>query len=199
MSTRHLFYIHGFNSSPKSAKARLLAEYLQQHRDELHGDIQYHVPELPYDPEKGVAILEQAVEQCLPQPVALVGSSMGGFYGTWIAEKYDLPLVLVNPAVRPFELLIDYLGENENIYTGEKYTFTEQHIETLKALDVTPITKPERYYLLTQTADEVLDYQQGVDKYQGAKQKVQQGGSHGYDGFENDIADIMTFLRLSKD
>ena len=199
MSARHLFYIHGFNSSPKSAKARLLAEYLQSHTDDVVAGIEYHVPHLPYDPDKGIQILKEAVERCLPDPVLLIGSSMGGFYGTYIAEKYDLPLVLINPAVKPYELLKDYLGENENIYTGEKYTFTEDHIQTLKNLDVEQITKPERYYLLTQTADEVLDYQQGVNKYQGAKQKVQQGGSHGFDGFENEIADIMQFLRLSKD
>ncbi|PIE41748.1 MAG: esterase YqiA [Gammaproteobacteria bacterium] len=199
MSARHLFYIHGFNSSPQSAKARLLANYLETHASELVADIQFHVPQLPYSPDKGIQILEQAVQGCLPEPVLLVGSSMGGFYGTYIAEKYDLPLVLVNPAVKPYELLQDYLGENENIYTGEKYTFTREHIQTLKKLDVTPITKPQRYYLLTQTADEVLDYQQGVEKYQGAQQIIQQGGSHGFDGFENEIAGIMQFLRLSKD
>lgn len=199
MSARHLFYIHGFNSSPKSAKATLLANYLRDHRNQLEPDIQFHVPALPYDPQKGIAILEQAIEACLPEQIGLVGSSMGGFYGTWIAEKYDLPLVLVNPAVRPYELLKDYLGENENIYTGEKYTFTEDHIRQLKALDIEPISKPERYLLLTQTGDETLDYRQGVEKYAGCEQKIQQGGSHGYDGFENDIPNILKFLDLSND
>ena len=199
MSARHLFYIHGFNSSPKSAKANLLAQYLRENPQQLKPDIEYHVPQLPYDPQQAVAILEQAIESCLPDPVGLVGSSMGGFYGTWVAEKYNLPLVLVNPAVRPYELLKDYLGENENIYTGEKYIFTEDHIEELKALDIEPITQPERYLLLTQTGDETLDYRQGVEKYAGCRQKVQQGGSHGFDGFENEIPAILKFLDLSND
>lgn len=199
MSARHLFYIHGFNSSPKSAKARLLADYLRDHRDQTKPDIQFHVPALPYDPQKGIEILEQAIQACLPDQIGLVGSSMGGFYGTWIAEKYNLPIVLVNPAVRPYELLRDYLGENENIYTGEKYTFTEDHIDQLKALDVNPITQPERYLLLTQTGDETLDYRQGVEKYAGCQHKIQQGGSHGFDGFENEIPDILKFLDLSND
>ena len=188
----HLFYVHGFNSSPQSAKARLLGDAAQG----VTG-VRYHVPGLPYDPQRAITILQDAIEQCLPEKVGLVGSSMGGFYGTHMAEKYDLPLVLVNPAVRPFELLKDYLGENENIYTGEKYIFTEEHIEQLRSLDVEPITRPERYLLLTQTADEVLDYRQGVEKYAGCQQIVEAGGSHGFDGFEQHIPTIFKFFGLA--
>jgi len=190
--TFHLFYIHGFNSSPQSAKARLLGDAVLQ-----RGGVRYHVPALPYDPQIAIANLEDAIRQCLPEAVGLVGSSMGGFYGTWAAEKFDLPLVLINPAVRPFELLRGYLGENENIYTGEKYSFTEQHIQQLKELDVEPITRPERYLLLTQTGDEVLDYQQGVEKYAGCRQIVEQGGSHGFDGFEQHLDTLFEFFGIA--
>ena len=93
-------------------------------------------------------------------------------------------------------MLKDYLGENENIYTGEKYLFTEQHIAMLKQLDINPITKPERYLLLTQTADEILDYQQGVEKYASSEQIVEQGGSHGFDGFEHHIKTIFEFFGI---
>jgi len=119
---------------------------------------------------------------------------MGGFYGTWIAEKYGLPLVLVNPAVKPYRLLKDYLGENENIYTGEKYHFTETNIDELEQLDVELLTQPERYLLLTQQGDEVLDFHEGVEKYQQSRQIVQPGGSHGFDGFELQMPEIMAFL-----
>lgn len=187
----HLFYIHGFNSSPQSAKARLLQQAVQG-----NDSVQFHVPALPYDPQCSIEILCRAVESCLPRAIGLVGSSMGGFYGTWLAQKYDLPLVLINPAVRPYELLKDYLGENENIYTGEKYVFTEQHIEMLEQLDVETLTRPERYLLLTQTADEVLDYRQGVEKYVNSRQIVEQGGSHGFDGFEQHIKTIFEFFGI---
>jgi len=191
MSARfHLFYIHGFNSSPQSAKARLLGEAVR-----ANARIRYHVPGLPYDPRCAITILENAIEKCLPDSIGLVGSSMGGFYGTWVAEKYNLPLVLINPAVRPYELLKGYLGENENIYTGEKYVFTEQHIQQLEQLDVEP-TRPERYLLLTQTGDEVLDYHQGVEKYAGCRQIVEQGGSHGFDGFERHLKTIFEFFGI---
>lgn len=187
----HLFYIHGFNSSPQSAKARLLQQALHD-----MPTVQFHVPELPYDPQRSIEILSQEVEACLSQPIGLVGSSMGGFYGTWLAEQHDLPLVLINPAVRPYELLKEYLGENENIYTGEKYCFTEKHIDELEQLDVASLTKPERYLLLTQTADEVLDYQQGVEKYAASLQIIEQGGTHGFDRFENHIKTIFEFFNL---
>lgn len=187
----HLFYIHGFNSSPQSAKARLLARAVA---DKPH--VRYQVPTLPYDPARAIATLQTAVADCLPERVGLIGSSMGGFYGTFIAERLDLPLVLVNPAVRPFELLQDYLGENENIYTGEKYSFTEQHIQQLRELDVVPVTSVQRYLLLTQTGDEVLDYRQGVTKYAGCRQIVEQGGSHGFDGFEQHLQTIFSFFNI---
>lgn len=195
---RHLFYIHGFNSSPQSKKACLIAEYL---RGSAYGsvyNVDYHVPELSYSPSQAVVTLEQAVEACLHSAgefeIGLIGSSMGGFYGTWIAEKYGLPLVLVNPAIRPHILLKDYLGENENIYTGEKYTFTQESIDELKQLDVDPLTKPERYLLLTQQGDEVLDYREGVEKYHSSRQIVQPEGSHGFDEFETQLPEIMAFL-----
>ncbi len=188
----HLFYIHGFNSSPQSAKARVLADYLAR----LHPEVQYHVPVLPYDPALAIKILGDAIEQCLPDPVGLLGSSLGGFYGSWAAERYGVPLVLINPAVRPYELLKDHLGEQTNIYTGERYVFTARHIDVLRSLDVA-VTQPERYLLLTQTGDETLDYRQGVEKFHASRQVVEQGGSHGFDGFENHLPTIIEFLGVS--
>ncbi|OUS24024.1 hypothetical protein A9Q99_26115 [Gammaproteobacteria bacterium 45_16_T64] len=189
---RHLFYIHGFNSSPQSFKAQLIAGYL---RDHALG-IDYSVPELSYGPMAAISTLDQAVNECVEsgKEVGLIGSSMGGFYGTWVAEKYQLPLVLVNPAVRPYHLLKDYLGENTNVYTGEVYQFTEQNVEELKQLDIESIAHPERYLLLTQQGDEVLDYRDGVEKYQQSRQIVLPGGSHGFDDFEPHLPEILAFL-----
>lgn len=190
--SRHLFYIHGFNSSPKSAKACLIADYLQRHIPSIH----YHVPELSYCPKQAIATLDSVISEQVASDTAigLIGSSMGGFYGTWIAEKYGLPLVLVNPAVKPYLLLKDYLGVNENIYTGEKYNFTSSNIEELKQLDIDPVTSPERYLLLSQEGDEVLDYREGVAKFHQSRQIVQPGGSHGFDGFETLLPEILAFL-----
>lgn len=187
----HLFYIHGFNSSPRSAKARLLADAVA-----ALPHVHYQVPALPFDPQRTLHLLQTAVDACGSGRVGLVGSSMGGFYGTVIAERCGLPLVLVNPAVRPHELLRYFLGENQNIYTGEKYIFTEEHLQQLQQMDVEPVTRPERYLLLTQTGDELLDYRQGVKKYAGCRQIVEAGGSHGFDHFEQHLATIFSFFQI---
>lgn len=187
----HVFYIHGFNSSPQSAKARLLGEYLAA----FHPAVRYHVPALPYDPERAIGTLCDAIAACLPAPVKLLGSSLGGFYGAYAAELFRLPLVLVNPAVRPYELLKDHLGEQTNIYTGESYWFTPYHIEVLRRLEV-EVTEPERYFLLTQMGDETLDYREGVARYQACRQVVEPGGSHGFDGFERHLPSIMRFFGI---
>jgi predicted esterase YcpF (UPF0227 family) len=212
---QHVFYIHGFNSSPHSTKARLVGQYLSAH----HPGVTYHVPALPYDPEAASRILDVAISACLEEEspgvsavsgehapggarsagvrhttVGLIGSSLGGFYGVWAAERFGLPLVLVNPAVRPYELLKDHLGEQVNIYTGERYVFTARHVEVLKSLAVEPVTDPGRYFLLTQTGDETLDYRQAVAMFADSPQRVEQGGSHGFDGFERYLPGIMTFL-----
>jgi len=196
--SRYLFYIHGFNSSPKSAKACLIADYLQN----CVFSVDYRVPELSYCPESAISTLDAAVNECISaseqkgeKPViGLIGSSMGGFYGTWIAEKYRLPLVLVNPAVRPYRLLKNYLGINKNVYTGEEYNFTEANIQQLQRMDVDPVTLPERYLLLSQKGDEVLDYKEGVEKYSKSRQIIQPGGSHGFDEFETQLPGILAFL-----
>ena len=196
--SRYLFYIHGFNSSPKSAKACLIADYLPNHAL----PVDYRVPELSYCPESAISTLDAAIRECISiseqkgemPEIGLIGSSMGGFYGTWIAEKYHLPLVLVNPAVRPYRLLKGYLGINKNIYTGEEYNFTEANIQQLQQMDVDPVTLPERYLLLSQQGDEVLDYKEGVEKYSKSRQIIQPGGSHGFEGFEKQLPDILAFL-----
>jgi predicted esterase YcpF (UPF0227 family) len=98
----------------------------------------------------------------------VVGSSLGGYYATWLAEKRGVSAVLVNPAVRPYELLRPALGVQKNLHTGKEYEFTERHLAELAALEVPAITRPERYLLMVETGDEVLDYTQAVARYRGA-------------------------------
>ncbi len=171
-----LIYIHGFNSAPGSFKARLVGERMRV----LGREGEYLAPALPHRPAEAMALLRDCVE-CHPR-AALIGSSLGGYYATWLAERYALRTVLVNPAVRPYELLNGYLGAQKNIYTGVEYEFTAQHIEELKALEVAAVT-PGHYLLLTRTGDEVLDYRLAVEKYRSARQCVIFGGDHGFGDF----------------
>ncbi|CAE6884912.1 esterase YqiA [Vibrio alginolyticus] len=188
-----LLYIHGFNSSPLSMKASLMRDYCQQYRP----DIKVIVPQLPCFPQQAAQMLLDIIEQHKDEyRIGLVGSSLGGFMSTWLNSKFGLKAVLVNPAVKPYELLVDYLGEQTNPYTDETYTLEARHIDELKALDVQSITSPESFWLLQQTDDEVLDFRQAVDKFVEAKQTVEQGGDHSFVGFERYPAEIIKFLEL---
>jgi predicted esterase YcpF (UPF0227 family) len=172
-----LVYIHGFNSSAASFKARLLGERLAA----LGRSADYHCPDLPHRPAAAMALLDALIRRCT-RPVTLVGSSLGGFYATHLAERYGVAAVLVNPAVRPYALLQGYLGPQRNLYTGAEYELTAGHLGELRALEVAAVT-PERYLLMVATGDEVLDPSDALAFYRGADTVLVEGGDHGFADF----------------
>lgn len=188
-----LVYVHGFNSSALSYKAGLLREHLAK----LGLADQYICPELPHRPAQAIALLRGLLEERDPESVTLVGSSLGGFYATWLVEHLGARAVLVNPAVRPHELLAGYLGPQKNLYTGETYELTPQHIAELRALEVEAVT-PSRYLLITATGDEVLDYRAGVERYAGCGQIVVPGSDHGFREFAAYIDTVVAFWRRGR-
>ena len=187
----HLLYIHGFLSSPRSHKAVLVEEWL---RDNRH-DIQYHCPALtPYAADTRNT-LESIVEELLPAKVGVVGSSLGGYWATWLVETYGLRAVLVNPAVKPSILKPDFINvELRNYHTDESYELEEHHVDDLLEVEIEKIKRPENYWLMVQTGDETLDYRLALEKYGACKQLVEQGGDHSFQGFENWIAQVVEFL-----
>ncbi|MGF1722157.1 esterase YqiA [Vibrio kyushuensis] len=188
-----LLYIHGFNSSPQSHKANVMNEYCLSQRP----DIKLLTPQLPCFPDEAANCLLELIEKHHSEyQIALVGSSLGGYLSTWLNAKFGFKAVLVNPAVKPYELLVDYLGEQVNPYTGQEYTLEPIHIEQLKSLDVESIKHPEDFWLLQQTEDEVLDYRQAVERFSLSKQTVEQGGDHSFINFERYPAEIVKFLAL---
>jgi predicted esterase YcpF (UPF0227 family) len=182
-------YLHGFNSTPASGKARLLGEHMAS----IGRQADYLCPALPNSPREAITQIEGELAQRRPESVTLVGSSLGGFYATHLAEKHGWKAVLVNPAVHANLLLRDALGPQTNWHTGEKWVFTETHLAELEALDVPRITRPERYLLLAQTGDEVLDYRDAVAYYAGATQIIEEDGDHGFAGFERHFQTILDF------
>ncbi|AIW19807.1 esterase YqiA [Vibrio coralliilyticus] len=188
-----LLYIHGFNSSPLSHKANVMKEYCQQHRP----DIKVVVPQLPCFPQKAAECLLNIIEQHKDDyQIGLIGSSLGGYLSMWLNRQFGFKAVVVNPAVKPYELLADYLGEQENPYTHQRYVLESVHIDELKALDTPIIKQAKDFWLLQQTEDEVLDYRQAVEKFSGAKQTVEEGGDHSFVNFERYPQQIIEFLQL---
>ena len=182
-----LIYIHGFNSSSLSFKAGLLRRRMA----ELKRSDELLTPELPPAPSEAIAMLEAVVGRHAPR-VALIGSSLGGYYATWLAERHRVRAVLVNPAVRPYDLLADYVGPQANLYTGARYEFTAQHVDDLRKLEIETIT-PEHYLLMVETGDEVLDYRHAVDRYRGCRQLVIEGGDHGFSDFADYLDHALQF------
>ena len=190
-----ILYLHGFNSSPDSFKAQ---QILQHMHDNGLGDY-IDIPAIPPIPQDAITLLTARAEKINHEHgLCVVGSSLGGFYATWLAEKLDCCAVLINPAVRPHLLLRKYLGENVNYHTSEKWIFDETHIEQLKNLDVDQITRPERYLVMVQTGDETLDYRNALEKYKGCPSIVEQGGDHAFTGFERYLDKILAFCHVTK-
>ena len=187
-----LLYIHGFNSSPLSYKAQVMLNYCNEHRP----DIKVVVPKLPSFPAQAAEHLLDIVEQYQEHyQIALVGSSLGGYLSIWLNHLFDFRAVLINPAIKPYELLADFLGEQVNPYTQERYVLQAKHIEELKALEVS-INNVNSLWLLQQMGDEVLDYRQAVNKLVGSKQTVELGGDHSFVNFERYPQQIIDFLKL---
>lgn len=185
-----LVYIHGFLSSPLSHKAVQLEQWVAEERP----DIEYHCPALSAYPSEVRLELERLVESLLPGPVYLVGSSMGGFWATWLAEKYNLPAVLINPAVRPTGLMPKYVGiELKNYHNDDTYTLGQGDIDALAEMELAKPRRLENYWLLAQSGDETLDYRQALEYYQDSKQLVEEGGDHSFQGFERFIPASLTF------
>jgi uncharacterized protein len=188
-----LIYLHGFNSSPSSFKARYLGDYL----DQRGCADQYLVPELDVCPAVAVAQLQKIIAtQQSNIDITLIGSSLGGYYATSLAEQFKLRAVLINPAVYPYRLLKHYLGINRNYHTGAEYEMRPEYMQQLLDMEAKNISQPQRYLVLLQTADETLDYRDAAEKYSDAQLVIEQGGSHGYDEFEKVVPLILQFAGL---
>lgn len=155
--------------------------------------------QLPPSPQEAIALVDRVIQdaQHAGHTPCLIGSSLGGYYATWLAETHGLRAILVNPAVVAPLSLEAWVGPQNNLYTGETFDFTHQHLAELRAIGTPGITQPGRYWLLVETGDEVLDYRHAVSKYQGARQTVLEGGDHGFSRWNDYLDDILEFAGVS--
>jgi predicted esterase YcpF (UPF0227 family) len=191
MNATTIVYLHGFNSSPQSVKGRAIARVAAA----LPDPPRFHLPALAHRPAQAMrevcAWIDSAgVDRA---DLALLGSSLGGFYATWLAERYGARAVVINPAIRPAADLRPFLGRQRNPHTGVEYDVTPAHFAELAALEVARITRPERYFLLVRTGDELLDWRVASAFYAGAFQYVAGGGDHGWEDFGAEIDSVLRF------
>jgi predicted esterase YcpF (UPF0227 family) len=187
-----ILYLHGFRSSPRSFKARVVSDRMKQagRIDELI------CPHLPASPKAAIELALLLVERYDPAQLAIVGSSLGGFYATCIAERLGCRAALLNPAVDPLKNLQDHVGVTTAWHSDEPFEFRREYIDELAALRVERITRPERYLLLAATGDEVLDYRDMVAHYAGARQHVIEGGDHAISDFPAYVDEVLAFCGL---
>jgi hypothetical protein len=187
-----VLYLHGFRSSPASYKARIVEQ-----RMAMLGHVSDLIcPQLPASPQAAMALALDLVKDIPAGELAVIGSSLGGFYATFIAEQLGCRAVLVNPSVDPLKNLAQAVGVTTAWHSDTPFEFKQEYIGELAALKVARITEPSRYFLLAATGDEVLDYRDMTAHYAGARQHVIAGGDHAVSNFEVYVDDVLAFCGL---
>lgn len=190
----HLLYLHGFRSSPQSFKARYMGAWMQAHRP----DVQWWCPQLPPSPREAMQLLMEGTAGWPAAGMAVVGSSLGGFYATAVAERTGCPAVLLNPAVNPARDLEKYIGEQTAFHDpAQHFYFRPEFIAELQALTVAAITRPERYAAVICKGDEVLSWQEMTGRYPGAHIRLLEGGDHAISDFDEHLPFVLDFLQLT--
>jgi len=194
MPTTHLLYLHGFRSSPQSAKARQLGAWVQQQ----HPAVVWWCPQLPPSPRAAMQMVSQGIAGWPRTSMAVVGSSLGGFYATHVAHTFGCKAVLLNPAVHPARDLAKYIGEQTAWHTpDERFFFEPGFVDELRALEVSGLPQPENCLAVIAKGDEVLDWREMTGRYPGARIKLLEGSDHALSDFDQHMAEITDFLMLA--
>ena len=196
MNRATLVYLHGFNSSPQTVKGRKLAAAAAA----LDDPPRVHVPALHHHPATATHDVRVWVDANVREfsELTFVGSSLGGFYATWLAEHYGARAVVINPSVRPASSLAAYLGPQRNLHTGEAWELTPAHFAELEALAIPSLTRMDRYFLLMRSGDELIDWREAVARYAGAWQYVAGGGNHGWEDIDDEIPSVLRFAGVAR-
>ena len=194
MQGTHLLYLHGFRSSPRSFKAQKMAAAVARR----HATVTWWCPQLPPSPREAMALVWDTVRTWPMDRMVVVGSSLGGFYATWVAERTGCRAVLLNPAVDPARDLQAYIGEQSAWHDpNERFDVKPEFMGELQALACGPVRHPERYFAVIAKGDEVLDWREMVGRYPGARVKLLEGGDHALSDFDAHLAEVLAFLDLA--
>ncbi len=195
-SVSHLLYLHGFRSSPQSTKARQFRDWVHAHRPDIH----WWCPQLPPSPREAIDLLAHGTADWPLAQTAVVGSSLGGFYATVLAERWDesVRVVLLNPAVQPARDLADRIGETTTWHSDERFFFRPEFIADLQAMTPAAITQPQRYFAVIAKGDEVLDWREMAARYAGCTMRLLEGGDHALSDFDASFTAVRDFLGLEQ-
>ena len=193
MAATHLLYLHGFRSSPQSFKAQRLQAWLAEHRPGVH----WWCPQLPPSPRAAMKLLRDGTAGWPAASSAVLGSSLGGFYATAVAERTGWPCVVMNPAVDPARDLAAYIGEQTAFHTPEeRFFFRPEYVGELQALHVPVLRHAERTLALIAQGDELLDWREMRARYAGARLHVIPGSDHALSDFDDHLPQVLRFLGL---
>jgi predicted esterase YcpF (UPF0227 family) len=191
--TTHLLYLHGFRSSPQSTKARQVAAIMAAQ----FSHITWCCPQLPPSPKAAAELIAKCTDEWPANRMAVMGSSLGGFYATWLAAQRGCKALLLNPAIHPARDLAKYIGEQTAWHDpSERFHFAPEFVDELRALEVGALPNPERVWALIAKGDEVLDWREMSARYPGSHQVVTEGGDHAISNFETYLPQALTFLNL---
>ena len=194
MLTTHLLYLHGFRSSPNSTKAKMMRDRLSVQRPGLT----LWCPQLPPSPRAAMTLVKRGIASWPHESMAVVGSSLGGFYAAWVAERTGCRAALLNPAIFPARDLAGYIGEQSAWHSpDEKFYFRPEFVDELQALSCPSITRPDRYYALIAKGDEVLDWREMTAHYADAHVRLLEGSDHALSDFAEHIEEVLGFFGLS--
>lgn len=218
MATTHLLYLHGFRSSPQSAKAQIMAKWVQAH----HPDLTWWCPQLPASPAQAMALLLEGTSAWPRGQMAVMGSSLGGFYAAWLSVHLGVPVVLINPAVRPSRDLSRHMGKHTVWHDPAQHIFFEPgHVQELQQLESQPLPTPENKktsqssqtnepffeskslptrrtsLALIAKGDEVLDWREMLARHQAGQVRLIEGSDHALSDFEDHLPQILEFLQLA--
>ncbi|MEY4429925.1 MAG: hypothetical protein RLZZ182_2614 [Pseudomonadota bacterium] len=192
----HLLYLHGFRSSPESTKARRMARHVAE-RAAQGRPITWACPQLPPSPREAWALMQEVVAGWPVDTMAVVGSSLGGFYATALARHLGCRAAFINPAVAPARDLARHIGEQTSFHNpADRFFFQPAFIDEFKALDPYPVQAPPHWWLLVAQGDEVLNWQEMVAAYPGCARKVLPGSDHAVSDFECHLPDLVQALAL---
>ena len=195
MPTTHLLYLHGFRSSPQSTKAQMMAARVQSDRK----NVRWWCPQLPPSPREAMALIQRGTADWPEDQMAVVGSSLGGFYATALAQQRGCRAVVLNPAVDPARDLAAHIGEQTAWHDpAEHFFFRPEYIDELRALQTGPLTHPERTFAVIAKGDELLDWREMTARYASARIRLLEGSDHALSDFDDHIDAVQEFLALER-